>query len=204
MNHPLISLLLPEYRRQILGLLLLHPHEQLHGREIARRTKLAPGTVTRELGKLVQAGFLLREKRGNQQLYKADTSCVIFAELASILKKTSGIADVLSDALSSLGDAIQICFIYGSIARGSESADSDIDLMIIGTVNFQEAVQALWPFQTQLAREINPKVFSPCEWKARLSEPFLREVLAKEKIFLKGSANDLTELAGNQSGCNKD
>lgn len=58
MNQSLIALLLPEYRRRVLGLLLLHPDAQLHGREIARRTGLPAGTITRELGKLTSAGLL--------------------------------------------------------------------------------------------------------------------------------------------------
>ena len=75
----------------MLELLLLRPDEALHGREIPRRT----GTITRELGKLAEVGLLKREKRGNQQVYSADTKAPIFTELASILRKTSGLADVL-------------------------------------------------------------------------------------------------------------
>ena len=92
MHRSLASLLFPEYRRRVLGLLLLKPNEALHGREIARRTGLSAGTITRELGKLAEVGLLKREKRGNQQVYSADTSGPIYAELASILRKTSGLA----------------------------------------------------------------------------------------------------------------
>ena len=101
MHQSLASVLLPEYRRRVLGLLLLRPEEALHGREIARRTGLAAGTVTRELTKLAEVGLLRREKRGNQQLYSADKSCPVFTELASMLRKTSGMADVLVQALAS-------------------------------------------------------------------------------------------------------
>jgi DNA-binding transcriptional ArsR family regulator len=93
MHQSLASVLLPEYRRRVLGLLLLRPDEALHGREIARRTGLPAGTVTRELTRLAEVGLLNREKRGNQQLYSADQSCPVFTELASILRKTSGKAD---------------------------------------------------------------------------------------------------------------
>jgi DNA-binding transcriptional ArsR family regulator len=93
MHQPLASLLFPEYRRRVLGLLLLRPEEALHGREVARRTGLPAGTITRELTKLAEAGLLRREKRGNQQVYSANTSGPIFAELASILRKTSAMAD---------------------------------------------------------------------------------------------------------------
>ncbi len=82
MNQYLPSLLFPEYRRRVLGLLLLRPDEALHGREIARRTGLPAGTITRELTKLAESGLLKRTKRDNQQVYSADTACPIFAELA--------------------------------------------------------------------------------------------------------------------------
>lgn len=96
---PLASVLLPEYRRRVLGLLLLHPDEALHGREVARRTGLPAGTITRELNKLADAGLLQRERRGNQQVYSADTACPVFTELASILRKTSGLAGEAEDLL---------------------------------------------------------------------------------------------------------
>jgi hypothetical protein len=83
------SVLFPEYRRRVLGLLLLRPEEALHGREIARRVGLPAGTVTRELTKLALVGLPKREKRGNQQVYSAQTQAPVFAELASILRKTS-------------------------------------------------------------------------------------------------------------------
>ncbi|SHH14818.1 transcriptional regulator, ArsR family [Pollutimonas bauzanensis] len=170
----------------------------MHGREIARRTGLSPGTVTRELARLADVGLLLREKRGNQQLYRADTACPIFTELASILRKTSGIADVLAAALAPLASQLRIGFIFGSVAQGRESTGSDIDLMLIGDMNFNDAVHLTWPLQTQLGREINPKVFSASEFKARATEPFLRDVLNKPKIFLTGDEHELAELAGYQ------
>ena len=100
MQQTLSSVLFPGYRRRVLGLLLLHPDEALHGREIARRTGLPSGTLTRELVRLAHVGLLKREKRGNQLLYSADRASPVFQELASILRKTSGIAEVLADALA--------------------------------------------------------------------------------------------------------
>jgi len=199
MHQSLSSLLLPEYRRRVLGLLLLRPDEALHGREIARRTGLPAGTITRELTKLAGAGLLKREKRGNQQVYSADTSAPIFTELASILRKTSGIADVLVQALTPLAPKLRVAFIFGSVAQGRETVGSDIDVMLIGDVSFREVVELIHPAQATLGREVNPQVFSASEFtsKARM-EPFLADVLAKPKTFLMGNAHDLEELAGHQ------
>lgn len=199
MHQSLISLLFPEYRRRVLGLLFLRPEEALHGREVARRTGLPAGTITRELTKLAEAGLLRREKRGNQQVYSANTSGPIFSELASILRKTSGLGDVLSGALSPLAERVKLAFVFGSVARGEEAAGSDIDVLLVGDAGFREVVEALYPAQTTLGRDINPKVFARDEFAAKArSEPFLRDVLSRPKIFLIGNAHDLEELAGHQ------
>jgi predicted nucleotidyltransferase len=198
MHRSLSAVLFPGYRRRVLGLLLLRPDESLHGREIARRTGLPAGTLTRELKRLAGVGLLTQEKRGNQTLYRANLSSPIFAELAGILRKTSGLADVVAEALALLSDKIDVAFIFGSVARATESAGSDIDLLVIGSVDFGAIVEALYPAQQQLAREINPKVFSLREWKSKVKEKssFAMDVLAKPKIFLIGDEHELAELAG--------
>ena len=199
MHQSLPSLLFPEYRRRVLGLLLLRPDEALHGREIARRTGLPAGTITRELGKLAEVGLLKREKRGNQQVYSADTSGPIFAELASILRKTSGLADVLVQALAPAAPKLRVAFVFGSVAQGRETAGSDIDVLLVGELSFREAVELLYPTQAVLGREVNPKVFATDEFMAKMKvEPFLADVLAKPKLFLIGNDRDLEELAGHQ------
>lgn len=196
MHQSLSAVLFPGYRRRVLGLLLLRPAEVLHGREIARRTGLPAGTLTRELKRLASVGLLTQEKRGNQTLYSANQSSPIFSELAGILRKTSGLADVVSEALASLSDGIDVAFIFGSIARGAETAGSDVDTLIIGSVDFGGVVETLYPAQQQLSREINPKVFSVREWRGKVKDkdPFVTDVLAKPKIFLVGGERELAEL----------
>ncbi len=196
MHQSLSAVLFPGYRRRVLGLLLLHPEESLHGREIARRTGLPAGTLTRELKRLASVGLLTQEKRGNQTLYQANRASPIFPELAGILRKTSGLSNVVADALNSLSDGIDVAFIFGSVAPGAETAGSDVDLLIIGSIDFGAVVDALYPAQQQLAREINPKVYSVREWRNKLNEtdPFVMDVIGKPKIFLVGDVNELAEL----------
>ncbi len=197
MHQTLPSLLFPEYRRRVLGLLLLRPDEALHGREIARRTGLPAGTITRELIKLAEAGLLKRTKRGNQQVYSADTSGPIFTELASILRKTSGLADVLVQALAPAATKLRLAFVFGSVAQGQETGGSDVDVMLVGDLGFREAVELLHPCQATLGREVNPKLFSASEFTDKVAtEAFLIDVLAKPKVFLIGNADDLEELVG--------
>ena len=200
MHQSLASTLLPGYRRRVLGLLLLRPEVALHGREIARRTGLPAGTLTRELKRLADVGLLKRERRGNQQVYSADTSCPVFNEVAGILRKTSGLADVLAEALAPAAQKLRVAFVFGSMAQGREIGASDVDLLLIGNIGFAEAVELLYPAQATLGREVNPKVFTAAEFSMKVAvEPFLRDVLAKPKVFVIGNDHDLAELAGHQS-----
>lgn len=201
MLHPLSETLFSEYRRRALGLLLLRPENGYHVREIARLTGTPPGTLHKELSKLANAGILTRARNGNQVIYQADRTCPIFEELASIMRKTSGLADVLAQALQPCSAHIDVAFVFGSVARAQETANSDIDVMIVGTVGFVDVIRQLYEAQTSLGREINPKVLSAAEWRNGIStrEPFLLDVQAKPKIFLIGNEHDLAELSGDQS-----
>ena len=189
----LTSLLFTDYRRKVLALLLLHPEQQYHQREIARMTGTVSGTLSRELAKLVEAGLLLKVAIGNQMHYRANRQCLIFEELASILRKTSGLADILSEALLPLAAQIECAFVFGSMASGKASAASDIDLMLIGDADFAEVIRVLYPLQERLGREINPKTYRRAEWHALAKQQgaFIREILIKPKLFVMGSEADL-------------
>ncbi len=141
------------------------------------------------------------ERRGNQLLYSANRQSPIFEELAGILRKTSGLADVVAEALEPLTDHIEVALIFGSVARGAETRGSDVDVLIIGPVDYGNVVDALYPAQERLAREINPKVFSTREWSAKLKEknPFVLEVLSGKRIFLIGGEHERAELGRHKS-----
>ncbi len=187
------SFLFPEYRQKVLGLLLLHPETRYHVREVARLTNTTAGTLHRELSKLAKAEVLIREVSGNQVYYQANPNFPIFEELASILRKTSGIADVLASALTPLIEKITVAFIFGSVGKGTENNGSDIDVLIIGEISFTDAVAALYPAQASLRREINPKVYKKAEWKKLVNnkDTFIHEIMNKPKIFIIGTMNDL-------------
>lgn len=196
----LASLLFTDYRRRVLGLLLLHPERSYHLREIARLTATQPGTLARELSKLADAGVLLKQKVGNQLQYAANRQCPVYEELASILRKTSGLVEVLADALMEQRAKISAAFVFGSMASGKSRGDSDIDLLLIGELGLADAVTALYPAQETLGREINPKLYRPEEWHLALQEQgsFIRDVLGKPKLFVFGSEADLQQVEGQE------
>lgn len=197
----LSDVLFGEYRKRILGLLLLHPEQGYHVRELARLTNTSAGTLHKELSKLSDAGILQSKKVGNQQHYSANLQCPIFEELASIFRKTSGLADVIGDALSSVKSQIQLAMVFGSVARGEEQANSDIDVMIIGDISFGDVVSLLHESQATLRREINPVVYSMDSFKSRVekNDSFIKEILNKPKLFIIGSEHELRKFTENQT-----
>lgn len=199
MLHSPVETLFSGYRRRVLGLLLLRPDESFHVREIARLTGTSAGTLHKELTKLAEAGILVAERRANQLVYMANRASPIYDELASIMRKTSGLNDVIANALAPCAGSVDVAFVFGSIARGQETAHSDIDVMILGEISFAEAVRRLYPAQTTLGREINPKVMSAQEWRATIErkDGFALDLMNKPKIYVVGNEHDLAELVGN-------
>jgi DNA-binding HxlR family transcriptional regulator/predicted nucleotidyltransferase len=182
------STLLGETRSAVLAALLLRPEQALHVRELARVTGVSPGTLHRELKTLEALGILARTQTGKQVFYAANRSCPVFEELAGLLRKTAGLVDVLRQALAPLADKIDMAFVYGSMATGQAHANSDVDVMIVGTLGFTDAVLALSTAQTALRREVNPTVFTAAEFAQKQLEPqgFVSKVWQGPKLWLMG------------------
>lgn len=196
-NTTLLDLLFGDYRQRVLAQLLLQPDAGFHVRELARQTGTTPGTLTRELGKLASVGLIRRSKIGNQVRYQANRDNPVYAELAGLFRKTAGATAQIAAALHPLADRIRVAFVFGSYARGAESSGSDVDVFVLGDIGFAELVQALHPVQRSLQREISPVLYAPAEFRAKLRarDAFSRELLAKPKLFLIGSEDELAEFA---------
>jgi len=196
-NNKLSATLFGKTRRAVLALLYSHPDESFYLRQIARITGVGMGALQRELKQLLEAGIITRREIGRQAFFKACPNCPVYRELRDITTKTFGVADILREALSSLADKIQAAFIFGSLVSGEFNQSSDVDLMLIGDISFADVVSALSPAQEILSREINPSVYPPGEFKAKISEKqhFIKSVLNSPKIFIIGGKNELDELA---------
>lgn len=185
--------LFTETQQKVLGLLYGQPGRSFYMKEILRLTGMGVATIKRELDRMLAAGILNMTRIGNQHHYQANPECPIYAELIAIIKKTLGLAEPIRQALSPLSKKIDWAFVFGSLASGKESAASDIDLMIIGELSFSEAVNALYPVQEALGREINPKIFRKDEW-TRLEkdkDAFIREVINKPRMDVIGEKDEL-------------
>lgn len=192
----LAAALFPKAKREVLSLLFSSPDRDFHIREVARTSSLAVGQTQRELHKLERAGVLVRSERGQLVLYRANPSCPIFKELRGIVTKVLATVPSLTKALSSLADEVELAFVYGSVARGEDTSESDIDLMVIGDVKFSAVVAAIRSAQEDLERPVNPTVYPVREWLEKLNEGhhFLTTVASSEKLYIIGDDDVLEEL----------
>jgi predicted nucleotidyltransferase len=142
---------------------------------------------------LASAGILLREPVGNQVRYRANREHPIHAELAEIFRKTSGLADLLRDALAPLGDHITTAFVFGSMARETALASRDVDVCVVGDVTLIQVVGALAPLHERPGRVVNPVVMTSAEFRKqrKSGDRFVRSLMMEPKLFLVGTVDDL-------------
>lgn len=192
--------LLGQTRSAVLSVLLLHPEDSLHVRELARLTGASSGSLHRELRALADLGLLVRQEVGRQVHYRANTKSPVFEELAGLLRKTAGLADVIGNALAPLGKKVSLAFVYGSVAAGTESASSDVDVMVLGTATFADLARALAHVSETLRREVNPTAMSIRDFARKLAsgDGFAVSVAASPRIWLIGGEDDFAELAAHR------
>lgn len=192
------SALFTSTQQRVLGLLFGRVGQSFHTNEIVRLSRSGSGAVNRELKKLAAAGLLTATRRGNQTLYQANPDSPVFAELRGLIAKTSGVADHIGQVLAPLAGQIHLAFIYGSVARGTEGPDSDVDLLVISdALSYGDIYSALADAEASIGRPVNPSVYSLSEWRKRVDEenPFVTRVMAQPRILLIGKDSDVNESA---------
>lgn len=180
---------------RVLGLLFGNPDRSFYANELFRLTGSGTGAGVRELTKLSSSGLVTVNKIGNQKHYQANRDTPIFEEVRGIVLKTFGMADVLRQGLMPMADKISVAFIYGSIAKGSDTAKSDIDVMVIGdNIAYPDVYSSLMQAEQQLGRKVSPAIYNKDDVTRKLEEgnSFLIRIMAQPKIFLIGSEHDLT------------
>ena len=187
-SGPLDSLF-PQIRQALLAATLLHPERWWYLSGLAQYLNVTPSSLQRELAALTQAGILEARRDGNRTYYRPNANCPFLGDLQALFAKTVGLADVLREALAPYRNQLEVAFVYGSIARGEYTSESDIDLMLIGTLSLADVSLALRDAERTLKRPINPTLYALPEFAARLAEGnhFIRTVMQSDKIYLKGS-----------------
>ncbi|MEG2803479.1 nucleotidyltransferase domain-containing protein [Stenotrophomonas sp.] len=187
--------LFTQTQQRVLGALFGQPHRAFGVAELIAVIGAGSGAVQRELAKLAAAGLVSVTPLGNQKRYQANAAAPIHDELVAIVQKTVGLAGPLGEALSPVQDQITVAFVYGSVAKGSDTAHSDIDLMILSdTLGYAEVMQALDVVQVRLGRPVNPTLYSKAEFTTRIHDEnsFLMRVLEQPKIWIIGGHDDLS------------
>jgi predicted nucleotidyltransferase len=184
-------------QQRVLAVLFGQPHRSFYANEIIELAQSGSGAVQRELARLQASHLVTVQKIGNQKHYQANPDAPIYEELRGIVMKTFGVADVLRNALIPLWPLIEVAFIYGSLAKGTEHAGSDVDLMVVGSLPSNvQLLELLLPTHALLGRVVNPTLYTAAEFSQRVQvgKSFIIRVLEQPKVFVKGNEHDISRI----------
>jgi predicted nucleotidyltransferase len=179
-------------RRALLVRFFTHPGERFYATQLIRELGLASAGVQKELARLESAGMIQSEREGNVRFFTVNTTHPLYAEIKSIVYKSEGLGDVLRESLAQLS-GVDVALVFGSVARGSEDAASDVDVLVIGDVDLAALDRALSEAERTLEREVNVTALSQAEWRERLArkQSFVIDIATGPKIFLVGGEDGL-------------
>lgn len=190
----LADALFTKVQQRVLGVLFGNPGKTFYANEIIALASSGVGAVQRELARLAASGLVTVARVGKQKHYQANADSPVFEELRGLVVKTSGLADVLRTALAPLATQIDAAFVYGSVAKGQDSAVSDIDLMVVSeNLTHADLFGAIEAAISRLGRNVNPTVYSRQELDKRIREKnaFITRVLGQPRLWLIGGEHDL-------------
>ena len=170
------------------------PDRAFHLNELRRLTGLGSASLQRELNRLVSTGLVDAKAVGNMRRFQSNPQSPVFTELVALTRKTLGVEPVLRSALATLLPKLQLAWIYGSVAKQTDTALSDIDVMVVGDdLLLRDVLACLESAELRLDRKINPSCYSPVEFALRRAEPdsFINRVLSQPILPLIGDAFEL-------------
>ena len=186
------DILFGKTRQVILARLFAEPVESFYLREISRQSSIEDGVKELELKQLVNADLIIRKKDGNRISYSANTAHPIYNELVALVRKTCGVQSMIHHALAPLAEQINLAAIYGSTAKNTDHANSDIDLLVVGELSLAKILEALQPLETAFAREISPRLYHPDDYQQKIKDRqgFLTGIINGPLDVLIGHVND--------------
>jgi len=190
------AILLGKTRAAVLRELYVNPDRRIPFNELVRRIKSGPGAVSRELAILINAGLIVEEREGNQRLLRARSAAPLFPELRALITKASGAPSFIRDALQGLENTIDVAVIFGSVAKGTEHPDSDLDLFVAGTTGYSVITQRIHSIEARLGRPVQVLYFdvSSAMDRASLQRSSTRAMLSGPKVFVLGDEAGLEAL----------
>lgn len=193
-SRGLADALFAKVQQRVLGVLFGNPGRSFYANEVIALAHSGTGAVQRELARLEAAGLVTAVRVGKQKHYQANPTSPVFQELRALVLKTSGLADVLREALEPVAKRVRAAFVYGSIAKGEDTAASDIDLMVVGErLTYADLFSALEDASARLGRKVAPTIYSPQELARRVKQEsaFVSRVLEQPKLWLIGDERAL-------------
>jgi predicted nucleotidyltransferase len=190
----LADALFAKVQQRVLGVLFGNPRRSFYANEVIGLARSGTGAVQRELARLETAGLVTVTRVGKQKHYQANAASPVFEELHTLVLKTSGLADLLRGALAPVAQSVRAAFVYGSIAKGEDTAASDVDLMVISDrLTYSDLFAALEDASGRLGRKVSPTIYSSKELSKRIKQDnaFVTRVLAQPKLWLIGADSDL-------------
>lgn len=181
-------------QQRVLAYLFGQPERSFFATELIGLAGGGSGAVQRELARLEQSGLVTVTRMGTQKHYQANPKSPVFAELCAITQKTVGLVEPLREALAPLAKRIKAAFVFGSVAKRTDTAASDIDVLVLSdSVDYADVFAALQSAEAKLGRTINPTVYKPADWrkKRKSGNAFVVKVTAQPKLFLIGAEDDL-------------
>ena len=194
----LVDALLTRTQQRVLGILFGQPQRSFYANELIRAAGTGSGAVQRELTRLTESGLIQRTRIGQQTHFQANGQSPLFGELRSIVLKTVGLAEPLRDALKPLRARVRAAFVFGSVAKGTDQAGSDIDLMVIADdLTTGDLFRTLEPATKALGRPVNPTVYTLAEFHRglRARNAFLTRTMDGPRVWVIGSEDDLASRA---------
>ena len=190
----LADALFSRVQQRVLALLFGQPDRRFQSAELIRLAKGGTGAVHRELTRLADAGWLTVTRSGNQKHYQANREAPAFAELHGLVVKTVGVVEPLRRALRPRSKEIHAAFVYGSVAKGTDKAGSDVDVLVISDrLTYPDLLEALQAAETVLARPVNPNVMTLAEWRRKraVKDSFAARIASQPRLFVAGSEDDI-------------
>ena len=177
-------------QQRVLALLFGQPDREFFVTEIIALAGSGRGAVQRELARLAESGLAVVSRVGNRKHYRANRESPLFDEICSIVRKTIGLEEAIRGALEPLADRLILALLVGSIARRTDTAASDIDLLLVSDDLTLEAIYAaMAPVEDRLGRRVNPTLYTSAEFQTRRTARtgFLPAILQGPHIVLAGN-----------------
>jgi len=175
---------------------LLHPHEPTYLAQIVNSTGKALIQVQRTLKRLVEIGLIQKTIQHKRIYYQPDLKHVAYDDIKNLVIKAKIFSDIFKDDVECLKNKVIYGFIYGSVAKGTNSPQSDIDILLIGNLSYGDTGSFIFNLGRELVQEVNVVIFTPHEFLKGIKKEnsFISNILQEPKIWIFGDKSEFEKI----------